>query len=129
MVKTKKGINGDTPNVNSPSISSTSIRILRKVPNRRTIVSCCTISKTNKTKQLRVRKCVVRIKRCKLPSNSNVANTPSNQRPLSENCNVFKLAHGAQAPRHFSATKDTCDVSAFEPVRNSTMCHGSGEII
>lgn len=128
MVKTRKGINGDTPNVNQTPISSTSIRILRKIPKRRSTVSCCTTSKTNEIKKWRVRKCVVRIKRCKLSSKSNVANTASYQHPLSDNCNVFKPPHGAQAP-HASATNDTCDISAFEPVRNSTMCHGSGEII
>lgn len=133
MVKTIKTTKGKMPEVKKTTISDSSLSILRRLPKRVMISSDIFrgANKTNETKQS-IRKCVVRIKRCKFETNSNgskVANISSNPRPLPDNCNVFKETHRAQALGAIAPTKDICDISSFEPTRNSTMCHNTGEII
>lgn len=134
MVKTIKTINGKTPKVNKTKISDSSLSILRRIPKRSMISSAAyrDTNKTNEPKKLCIRKCVVRIKRCKFQSNPNgskIANISSNPRPLPDDCNVFKVPYRAQALGAAAPTKDKCDISVFEPTRNSTMCHNSGEIL
>lgn len=71
----------------------------------------------------RIRKCVVKIKRVKLPININTASkkadTPYSLRARKELCNdVNKTPFNAQS----SIALNPCDATVFEPSRNSTMC-------
>lgn len=133
MVKTIKITRGKMPRVKKTTISDSSLSILRRSPKRVMISSAIfrDTKKTNKTK-LSIRKCVVRIKRCKFGTNSNVskvANISSNPRNLPDECNAFNETHRAQALGAVAPARDICDISAFNPTRNSTMCHNTGEII